>query len=144
MDNSPPGTSEKFPVWVKSGSAAFTDILHSRNGNPIYANGFCFFGDVPDGTWESPTDGKVSCCGARQKLRLSKQACFLPTAATRSPRFIRPPRCSVRSPPDCFLFALSTPIIPQIPYKNRRYPKISPVFMGWMMGVEPTTFRATI
>ena len=33
---------------------------------------------------------------------------------------------------------------PQIPYKNRRYPKISPVFMGWMMGVEPTTFRATI
>ena len=24
-----------------------------------------------------------SCCGARQKLRLTKQACFLPTAATR-------------------------------------------------------------
>ena len=33
---------------------------------------------------------------------------------------------------------------PQKTYKNRRYPKISPVFMGWMMGVEPTTFRATI
>ncbi len=30
------------------------------------------------------------CCGARQKLRLSKQARFLPTAATRSPRFFRP------------------------------------------------------
>jgi len=50
--------SENFPVWVKSGSAAFTDILHGRNGSPIYANVFCFFGDVPDGTWESPTAGK--------------------------------------------------------------------------------------
>ena len=48
------------------------------------------------------------------------------------------------SPPDCFFNGLSSPIIRQKPYKNRRYPKISPVFMGWMMGVEPTTFRATI
>ena len=52
-------------------------------------------------------------------------------------------------PPACFYppfgrAGLSTPTIHQIPYKNRRYPKISPVFMGWMMGVEPTTFRATI
>ena len=54
------------------------------------------------------------------------------------------------SPPDCFCTSvrtgagLSSPIIHQIPYKNRRYPKISPVFMGWIMGLEPTIFRATI
>ena len=46
------------------------------------------------------------------------------------------------SPPDCFCTSvrtgagLSSPIIHQIPYKNRRYPKISPVFMGWIMGLE--------
>ena len=39
-----------------------------------------------------------SCCGARQKLRLSKQARFLPTAATRSPRSSRHRRRSDRSP----------------------------------------------
>ncbi len=40
----------------------------------------------------------VSCCGARQKLRLTKQARFSPTAATRSPRSSRPRRRSGRSP----------------------------------------------
>ena len=42
---------------------------------------------------------KVSCCGARQKHRLTKQACFLPTAATRSARFICHWQRSHRSPP---------------------------------------------
>ena len=37
-------------------------------------------------------------CGARQKLRLSKQARFLPTAAHRSPPFLRHRRQSGRSP----------------------------------------------
>ena len=39
-----------------------------------------------------------TCCGARQKLHLSKQARFLPTAATRSGRFFRHWRRSLRSP----------------------------------------------
>ena len=34
--------SEKFPVWVKSGSETFGDALHSVDGNLIYANGFRF------------------------------------------------------------------------------------------------------
>ena len=37
-------------------------------------------------------------CGARQKLRLSKQTCFLPTAAPRSPPFLRHRRRSGHSP----------------------------------------------
>ena len=41
-----------------------------------------------------------SCCGARQSLRLTQQACTLPTAATRSPRFICHRQRSVRSPFD--------------------------------------------
>ena len=40
----------------------------------------------------------LSCCGARQRLRLSKQARLLPTAATRSPSFFRHWRRSGRSP----------------------------------------------
>ncbi len=39
-----------------------------------------------------------SCCGARQPRRLTEQACVLPTAATRSPRFICHRQRSVRSP----------------------------------------------
>ena len=39
-----------------------------------------------------------SCCGARQPLHLTKQACVLPTAATRSGRFNRHRRRSHRSP----------------------------------------------
>jgi len=42
--------------------------------------------------------GRRSCCGAQQKRRLTKQTCFLLTAATRSPRCIRHWRRSVRSP----------------------------------------------
>ena len=38
------------------------------------------------------------CCGTRQKLLLPKQARSLPTAATRSPPFLRPRRRSGRSP----------------------------------------------
>ena len=38
------------------------------------------------------------CCGARQKLRLTKQARFLPTAATRSAPFLRHRRRSPCSP----------------------------------------------
>ena len=41
---------------------------------------------------------KDSCCGARQELRLSKQACSSPTAATRSPRSSHHRRRSDRSP----------------------------------------------
>ena len=40
----------------------------------------------------------LSCCGTRQPLRLSKQACVLPTAATRSGRFFRHRRRSHHSP----------------------------------------------
>ena len=40
----------------------------------------------------------LPCCGARRKLRLSKQSRFLPTAATRSGRSFRPRRRSPRSP----------------------------------------------
>ena len=40
----------------------------------------------------------LSCCGTRQPLRLSKQTCALPTAATRSGRFFRHRRRSHRSP----------------------------------------------
>ncbi len=43
----------------------------------------------------------ASCCGARQKLCLSKQARFLPTAATRSAPFLRHWRRSHRSPSRC-------------------------------------------
>ena len=50
---------------------------------------------IPLDRWIGPP---VSCCGARQKRRLSKQACFLPTAATRSGRFIRHRRRFPRSP----------------------------------------------
>ena len=39
-----------------------------------------------------------SCCGARKKLRPIKRACFLPTAATRSARFICHRQRSHRSP----------------------------------------------
>ena len=42
--------------------------------------------------------GSVSCCGARQGLRLTKQTCPLPTAATRSARFFCHRQCSHRSP----------------------------------------------
>ena len=36
--------------------------------------------------------------------------------------------------------------IVRIPFdaKNNGYQKVSVIFMGWIMGFEPTTFRATI
>ena len=49
-------------------------------------------------TGREPVDPPVSCCGARQKLRLTKQACFLLTAATHSTPFFRHRRQSPRSP----------------------------------------------
>ena len=67
----------------------------------------------------------MSCCGTRQPLRLTKQACVLPTAATRSAPFFRPRRRSHRSPslwcvvPYTFLGRVKT-----LPY--RCVPKPSP------------------
>ena len=46
----------------------------------------------------APKSNGSSCCGARQPLRPAKQACVLPTAATRSARFIRHRRRSHRFP----------------------------------------------
>ena len=43
--------------------------------------------------------GSLSCCGARQGLRLTKQACPLPTAATRSAHFFCHRQRSHLSPP---------------------------------------------
>ena len=40
----------------------------------------------------------ISCCGTRQPLRLAKQACVSPTAATRSPPSSRHRRQSACSP----------------------------------------------
>ena len=47
---------------------------------------------------KAPEKSPSYCCGARQKRRLAKQACFLPTAATRSGRLFRHRRRSHRSP----------------------------------------------
>ena len=60
--------------------------------------------------WE-PVGPPVSCCGTRQKLRPAKQACFLPTAATRSGRFIRHRRRSHRSPSRTQKLSSCTPTI---------------------------------
>jgi hypothetical protein len=43
-------------------------------------------------------EAATPCCGARQKLRLAQQACFMPTAVTRSAPLIRHWRRSHRSP----------------------------------------------
>ena len=45
-----------------------------------------------------PKSNASPCCGARQPHRLTKQACVVPTAATRSARFIRHRRRSHRFP----------------------------------------------
>ncbi len=48
---------------------------------------------------ESPPCGDPrSCCGARRRRRPAKRTCLLPTAATRSPPFLRHRRRSGRSP----------------------------------------------
>ena len=57
-------------------------------------------GLISDHLDERTVLGSVSCCGARQGLRLTKQACPLPTAATRAARFFCHRQCSHRSPPD--------------------------------------------
>ena len=50
--------SVKFPVWVKSGSSAFSDTLHSRNDSLIYANGFRFSGMCLTAHGSLPRAGK--------------------------------------------------------------------------------------
>ena len=44
-----------------------------------------------------PGDCYGHCCSARRVMRLAKQACILPTTATRSPPFFRHRRRSGRS-----------------------------------------------
>ena len=64
----------------------------------------CLAKKVPkEGDWGgveflAPASQATSCCGARQKQRMTKHACFLPTAATRSPSLICHRQRSGRSP----------------------------------------------
>ena len=56
------------------------DIIRPRDGKP-----------VPYGENPSVACGDTSACGARQPLRLAKQACVLPTAAHTAPGLHLPP-----------------------------------------------------
>ena len=75
----------------------------TRNGGV-----FCIFRRM--GTGGCPP---VSCCGARQLLRLAKQACILPTAATRSGRLLCHRQRSLRSPSRTQKLSTCTPTIRQ-------------------------------
>ena len=62
--------------------------IGNANTEPRYFGGEVFYYIVRVDCDEGPP---VSVCGARQKLRLTKQACFLPTAALAAPSLHPPP-----------------------------------------------------